>query len=208
MRSVDVGVVPAGSASCGGDVAVFVINQPSLLTPFHSVLVSISAFTALSTVFIPYILQTTLCFLILFLHSCLCFIGHFNHISLCESLLQPWYNPLWLTMGVAIYVISFVCSHSNCSEQAQLWLSLTVDFGLKWWGTLCKQEMAVKMDVYMQNVHPFLLNDPFSSVPFRMVSVRLGEPCFIPSLKHFPAVPLKQFQYSSDLQWCYLVLSM
>ena len=51
MRSVDVGVVPAGSASCGGDVAVFVINQPSLLTPFHSVLMSISVLMALSTVF-------------------------------------------------------------------------------------------------------------------------------------------------------------
>ena len=45
--------VPAGSPSRGGDVAVFVfnINQPSLPTPFHSVLVSISVFMALSTVF-------------------------------------------------------------------------------------------------------------------------------------------------------------
>ena len=45
--------VPAGSPSHGGDVAinVFDINQPSLPTPFHSVLVSISVFMALSTVF-------------------------------------------------------------------------------------------------------------------------------------------------------------
>ena len=45
--------VPAGSPSRGGDVAinVFDINQPSLPTPFHSVLVSISVFMALSTVF-------------------------------------------------------------------------------------------------------------------------------------------------------------
>ena len=45
--------VPAGSTSRGGDVAacVFDINQPSLPTPFNSVLVSVSVFMALSTVF-------------------------------------------------------------------------------------------------------------------------------------------------------------
>ena len=45
--------VPAGSPSRGGDVAVHVfdMNQPSLPTPFYSVLVSISVFVALSTVF-------------------------------------------------------------------------------------------------------------------------------------------------------------
>ena len=45
--------VPAGSPSRGGDAAVyeFDINQPSLPTPFHSVLVSVSVFMALSTVF-------------------------------------------------------------------------------------------------------------------------------------------------------------
>ena len=45
--------VPTGSPSRGGDVAVYVfdINQPSLPTPFCSVLVSISVFMALSTVF-------------------------------------------------------------------------------------------------------------------------------------------------------------
>ena len=44
---------PAGSPSRGGDVTVYVcdINQPSLPTPFYSVLVSISVFMALSTVF-------------------------------------------------------------------------------------------------------------------------------------------------------------
>ena len=42
-----------GSPSCGGDFAIYVfdINQPSLPTPFYSVLVSISVFMALSTVF-------------------------------------------------------------------------------------------------------------------------------------------------------------
>ena len=42
-----------GSPSRGGDVAVYVfdINQPSLPTLFDSVLVSVSVFMALSTVF-------------------------------------------------------------------------------------------------------------------------------------------------------------
>ena len=45
--------VPAGSPSRGGDVTVFVfgVNQPSLLTPFYSVFVSVSVFMDLSTVF-------------------------------------------------------------------------------------------------------------------------------------------------------------
>ena len=46
-------LVPAGSPSHGGDVAVYVFNisQPSLPTPFYSVLASISVFMALSNVF-------------------------------------------------------------------------------------------------------------------------------------------------------------
>ena len=45
-------VVPTGSPSRGGDVAGYVdINQPRVLTPFYSVLESISVFMALSTVF-------------------------------------------------------------------------------------------------------------------------------------------------------------
>ena len=46
-------VVPAGSPSRGGDVAVYVfdVNQPSLPTPYYSVLVSVSVLMALSTVF-------------------------------------------------------------------------------------------------------------------------------------------------------------
>ena len=46
-------IVPAGSPSRGGDVAVYVldIHQPSLPTPFfYSVLLSVSVFMALSTV--------------------------------------------------------------------------------------------------------------------------------------------------------------
>ena len=46
-------LVPARSPSRGGDVTIYVsdITQPSLSTSFYSVLVSISAFKAFSTVF-------------------------------------------------------------------------------------------------------------------------------------------------------------
>ena len=46
-------LVPTGSPSRGGDVTVYVCdrNQPNLPTPFYSVLVSVSVFMALSTVF-------------------------------------------------------------------------------------------------------------------------------------------------------------
>ena len=46
-------MVPTGSPSRGGDVAVnvFDVNQLSLPTPFYSALVSISVFMALSAVF-------------------------------------------------------------------------------------------------------------------------------------------------------------
>ena len=46
-------MVPVGSPSHGGGVVVYAfdINHPSLPIPFHSVLVSLSAFMALSTVF-------------------------------------------------------------------------------------------------------------------------------------------------------------
>ena len=45
--------VPAGSPSRGKAVTVYVfdVNQPSLPIPFYSVLVSVSVFMALSTVF-------------------------------------------------------------------------------------------------------------------------------------------------------------
>ena len=76
--------VPTGSPSRGGDVAVYVfdINQPSLPTPFCSVLVSISVFMPLSTLFHS----------INFLYNCLlshsvlpvffCLVGPFNYIYL------------------------------------------------------------------------------------------------------------------------------
>ena len=48
------------------------INQPSLPTPFNSVLISVSVFMALSTVFHFQILPTTLRFLTRFFRSYLC----------------------------------------------------------------------------------------------------------------------------------------
>ena len=91
--------VPTVSPSRGGDfaVCVFHINQPSLPTPFYSVLVSVSVFVALSTVFhsinSPYNCPLS--------HSVLpvyfCVFGPFVYISLYGSLLQPWFNPCgWL----------------------------------------------------------------------------------------------------------------
>ena len=46
-------MVPTGSSSRGGDVAVYDlgVKQPSFPTPFNSVFVCISVFMALSTVF-------------------------------------------------------------------------------------------------------------------------------------------------------------
>ena len=71
-----------------------------LPTPFYSVLVSILVFMAFSTVFHSMIspddslfsYSVLPVFSLLFFFFCL-----FNYISLCESLLQPWCNPLWLT---------------------------------------------------------------------------------------------------------------
>ena len=79
-----------GSPSRGGDVAVHVfdINQPSLSTPFYSVLVSISVFMSLSTVFH----STNSPDSSPLSHSVLpvvffCLIAPFNYISLNENLL-------------------------------------------------------------------------------------------------------------------------
>ena len=84
--------VPTGLTSRGGDVAVsvFDMSQPRLPTPFHSDLVSVSVFIALSTVFRPINSPDNyLCFLTLFFRSCFCLIGPFNYIYLYESVPQP-----------------------------------------------------------------------------------------------------------------------
>ena len=82
-------VVPAGSPSRGGDVTVYCcdINQPSLPTPFYSVLVSISVFMALSVVisfhkFSRQLSAFSLC------SSLFCLVGPFNYVSLYGSLPQ------------------------------------------------------------------------------------------------------------------------
>ena len=79
------------SPSRGGDVAVYVfdLHQPSLPIPFHSVLVSVSVFMDLSTVFHSIKFPTTLRFLILFFRSYFCLTDPFNYISLHESLSHP-----------------------------------------------------------------------------------------------------------------------
>ena len=80
--------VPAGSPSRGGDVTVYAadVNQPSLPTPFYSVLVSVSVFMALSTAFHSINFPdnsppSDSVLLVLF-----CLIGPFNYVSFYESL--------------------------------------------------------------------------------------------------------------------------
>ena len=84
-------VVPTGSPSRVGNVSVHVfnINQPSLPTPFYSVLESVSVFMALSTVFHSINSPGKSPLLILFFWSYFCLIGPFDYISLFESLPQP-----------------------------------------------------------------------------------------------------------------------
>ena len=91
-------VVPAAHLLVGEDVVVSVkdINQPNLLTPSCSVLVSIFVFMALSTVFHSTNSPDNSPFLVFF-RSYFCLIGPFNYVPLYESLAQPWSNPLWLT---------------------------------------------------------------------------------------------------------------
>ena len=84
--------VPAGSPSRGGDVAVYVFetNQPSLPTPFYSVLVPFSVFVAISNcIFIPYILPTALRFLTVLPVLSLPYCSFQLFISLYENPLQP-----------------------------------------------------------------------------------------------------------------------
>ena len=83
--------LPTGSPSYGGDVTVYFtdINQPSLPTPFYSVLVFAAVFMALSTVLHSInspdnSLLSHSVLLVLF-----CLVGPFNYVSLYESLPQP-----------------------------------------------------------------------------------------------------------------------
>ena len=94
-RSLTGSRVLTGSLSRGGDVAVYVfdINQPTLPTPFYSVLVSISVFMAISTSLSSDNSPLS--------HSVLpvLFLPYWSfqlYISLRKSP-QTWYNPSWLT---------------------------------------------------------------------------------------------------------------
>ena len=134
--------VPVGWPSFGRDVAVYVfdLTQPSLPTPFYCVLVSISGFMALSTGFHSTkspdnSLLSHSVFAVLF-----CLIGPFNYISLYGRLLQPRYNPLWLT-GPAnwfawqwIPALCLPCSNSTqwhwCTLKLILFLPLTAPLPL------------------------------------------------------------------------------
>ena len=84
--------VPTGSPSRCGDVAisVFEIMHPSFSTPFYSVLVSVSIFLALSTVFHSTNSPDNSPAFSLFFRSYFCLIGRFNYISLYE---HPPVNP-------------------------------------------------------------------------------------------------------------------
>ena len=83
--------IPAGSPLGDGDVTVYIldINQPELAHCFHSVLVSVSVFMALSTVFhfINSPNNSPLSHSVL--SVLLCLIGPFDYTSLHESLSEP-----------------------------------------------------------------------------------------------------------------------
>ena len=75
----------------------FDIDRPSLPTPFYSVLVYVSVFMALSTIFhstnSPGNSPLSHFVLLVFFRP----YWSFQLYISCESLPQPWYNPLWLT---------------------------------------------------------------------------------------------------------------
>ena len=83
--------MPVGLLWRGGDVAVYVFdkNEPSLPSPFCSVLVSVSVYIALSTVFHSINSPDNSPLSHSVLRSYFCLIGPFNYISLYESLPQP-----------------------------------------------------------------------------------------------------------------------
>ena len=95
--------VLAGSPSRGGDVAIYVsdINQPSLHTPFYSVLVSVSVFMALSTVF----------------HS----INSPDNSPLSHSVLPVLFLPYW-SFQLYIYLFMKVSFSSDIIHRC--WLGL------------------------------------------------------------------------------------
>ena len=96
-------MVPAGTPSRDGDVkvCVFDINQPTLTTPFYSVLVSISLLWPFHLYFNPEILPTTLRILILFSQSYFCLTGSI-HLHFFQNLFRFFLCRLWLTHGSCV----------------------------------------------------------------------------------------------------------
>ena len=93
-------LVRAGSPSRGGDVTVYVlnINQPSLPIPFYSVLVSIYVFMAFSNCISSHKFSRQLSAFSLCSSGLISALLVLSTIkSFYESLLQPLYNPFWLT---------------------------------------------------------------------------------------------------------------
>ena len=93
MFAVLVFIIPPGTPQAHQHAVAMLwfmsdVNQTSLPTPFSSVLVPVSVFMALSTVF-HLINSPDSCFLTVFFQSYLCLIGPFICVSLYESLLQP-----------------------------------------------------------------------------------------------------------------------
>ena len=88
--------VPTGLPSLGGDVTVYVldINQPSwptLCILFSCLFLSLWPF---QLYFIPWILPTTLHFLILFFWSYFCPIGPFNYIQNTQEIKRTLFNSV------------------------------------------------------------------------------------------------------------------
>ena len=91
--------VPAGSPSCGEDVAVYVfdINQPSLPTPFYSVLVCFCLYGPFNCISFHEFTRQLFAFS-LWSSGLISALFVLSTVYLfMKNLSQSWYNPLWLT---------------------------------------------------------------------------------------------------------------
>ena len=92
-------IVPVVSPSRDGDVTVYVWHKPTQLA--HSFLfcsrVYFCLYGPLNCILFHKFSRQLSAFSLCFFRSHFCLVGPFNCMSLYQSLLQPWYNPLWLT---------------------------------------------------------------------------------------------------------------
>ena len=130
-------------------VYIFDINQLSLPTPFYSVLVSISVFMAVSTVFHSMNAPETLRFLSLFFRSYICLIGPFNYTFFYESIVQHWYNPSWLTGLKAPTSYLYVWSMVVCVQVCVLCSGISEWLWYKRWLLYCAKEVKVNESVWL-----------------------------------------------------------